>query len=137
MHLYSGYTRVSQQQTTNATEHLMEFIFLLAEPTDILIHPTNHFGPDVVGFLFKSDNKKDRVLLVASQSFYSSHSPVKQAKNQKIGPQDWYSGYRAGSYFVTSLIQQNLLPTRRIQINFTLPNSNDNLMEYHKLERKS
>jgi hypothetical protein len=85
MHLYSGYTRVSQQQTTNATEHLMEFNFLLAEPTDILIHPTNHFGPDVVGFLFKSDNKKDRVLLVASQSFYSSHSPVKQAKNQKIG----------------------------------------------------
>jgi hypothetical protein len=61
---------------------------------------------------------------------------VKQAKNQKIGPQDWYSGYRAGSYFVTSLIQQNLLPTRRIQINFTLPNSNDNLMEYQQIGEK-
>jgi hypothetical protein len=36
--------------------------------------------------------------------------PVKQAKNQRIGPQDWYSGCRASSYFVTSLMQQNLLP---------------------------
>ncbi len=51
--LLSLYEGMSIPNSSNALVHKMEFIFLLAQPTNILIHPTNMLGPTVLGWLSK------------------------------------------------------------------------------------
>ncbi len=70
-------------------------------------------------------------LVIISQSLYGQEHATKHI-TEAVSPDKWYKEFLHGASFVSRLTKRNLLPKRRIQVNFTLPSADRNLFEYQQ-----